>query len=90
MASTPGSNVGWRLYQIAGKIVFHGEQVFLKVRRGLCQLFVDIRLRIWEFANTQNTSQESGFLKSSGALVCPKHMLRASNSHENKEMAAMG
>ena len=44
--------VRWRLYQIAGKIVFHGGQVFLKVRRGLCQLFADIRLRIWEFANT--------------------------------------
>jgi len=39
-----------RLYQIAGKIVFHGGQVFLKARRGLCHLFTDIRLRIWEFA----------------------------------------
>jgi len=44
--------VRWRLYQIAGKIVFHGGQVFLKVRRGLCHLFTDIRLRIWEFATT--------------------------------------
>jgi hypothetical protein len=44
--------VRWRLYQIAGKIVFHGGQIFLKVRRGLCQLFADIRLRIWEFATT--------------------------------------
>ena len=44
--------VRWRLYQIAGKIVFHGGQVFLKVRRGLCQLFTDIRLRIWEVATT--------------------------------------
>ncbi len=26
--------VRWRLYQIAGKIVFHGGQVFLKVKRG--------------------------------------------------------
>jgi hypothetical protein len=42
--------VRWRLYQIAGKIVFHGGQVFLKVRRGLCQFFADIRFRIWEFA----------------------------------------
>jgi len=42
--------VRWRLYQIAGKIVFHGGQVFLKVRRGFRQLFADIRLRIWEFA----------------------------------------
>ena len=44
--------VRWRLYQIAGKIVFHGGQVFLKVRRGLCHLFTDIRLRIWEFATS--------------------------------------
>lgn len=44
--------VRWRLYQIAGKIVFHGGQVFLKVRRSFCQLFNDIRLRIWEFART--------------------------------------
>jgi hypothetical protein len=44
--------VRWRLYQIAGKIVFHGGQVFLKVRRGLCHLFADIRFRIWEFAAT--------------------------------------
>jgi hypothetical protein len=44
--------VRWRLYQIAGKIVFHGGRVFLKVRRGLCQLFTDIRLRIWEVATT--------------------------------------
>lgn len=44
--------VRWRLYQIAGKVVFHGGQVFLKVRRGLCHLFTDIRLRIWEFATT--------------------------------------
>jgi hypothetical protein len=44
--------VRWRLYQIAGKIVFHGRQVFLKVRRGFRQLFADIRLRIWEFATT--------------------------------------
>jgi len=44
--------IRWRLYQIAGKIVFHGGQVFLKVRRGICKLFDDIRLRIWEFANS--------------------------------------
>ncbi len=44
--------VRWRLYQIAGKIVLHGGQVFLKVRRRFCQLFNDVRLRIWEFANT--------------------------------------
>ncbi len=37
--------VRWRLYQIAGKIVFHGGQVFLKVTRSLCRLFSDIRLK---------------------------------------------
>lgn len=44
--------VRWRLYQVAGKIVFHGGQIYLKVRRNLYSLFKDIRLRIWEFANT--------------------------------------
>ena len=44
--------VRWRLYQIAGKIVFHGGQVFLKVARRFCQLFTDIRLRIWEVVTT--------------------------------------
>ena len=42
----------WKIYQTAGKIVFHGGGVFLKVRRTLCQVFSEIRLRIWEFANT--------------------------------------
>jgi hypothetical protein len=42
--------VRWRLYQIAGKIVFHAGQVFLKVNRRFCHLFSDIRLRIWEFS----------------------------------------
>ena len=44
--------VRWRLYASAGKIVFHGGEVFLKVRSSVCQLFQDIRLRIWEFAQT--------------------------------------
>ena len=44
--------VGWRLYANAGKIVFHGGEVFLKVRRSVRQLFQEIRLRIWEFAQT--------------------------------------
>jgi len=42
----------WRLYQITGKIVCHGGQVFLKVKRGFRQLFADIRLRTWELATT--------------------------------------
>jgi hypothetical protein len=44
--------VRWRLYGNAGKIVFHGGQVFLKVRGRVCELFQDIRLRIWEFVQT--------------------------------------
>ena len=44
--------VRWRLYQTAGKVVFHGGQVFLKVRRHFSRLFADIRLRIWEFSTT--------------------------------------
>ena len=44
--------IRWRLYQIAGKIVFHGGQVFLKLRRNVRQLFADIRLKIWEFAHS--------------------------------------
>ena len=44
--------VRWRLYANAGKIVFHGGEVFLKVRRSVRQLFQEIRLRIWEFAQT--------------------------------------
>jgi len=50
--------IRWRLYQtrlpsggqVAGKIVFHEGQVFLKVRRHFSPLFADIRLRIWEFS----------------------------------------
>jgi hypothetical protein len=44
--------VRWRLYQTAGKVVNHGNRMYLKVRRGLYNLFAKIRLRIWEFANT--------------------------------------
>jgi hypothetical protein len=42
--------IRWRLYQIAGKIVFHAGQVFLKVNRRFFHLFSDIRVRIWEFS----------------------------------------
>ena len=44
--------VRWRLYQTAGKVIFHGGQVFLKVRPHCSRLFADIRLRIWEFSTT--------------------------------------
>jgi hypothetical protein len=44
--------IRWKLYQVAGKIVFHSNQTFLKVNRRFYKLFDDIRLRIWEFAYT--------------------------------------
>jgi len=44
--------VRWRLYQTAGKVVSHGGQIFLKVRRSLREFFATTRLKIWEFANT--------------------------------------
>jgi hypothetical protein len=42
----------WKLYGTAGKIVFHGRAVYLKVRRSLQKLFSRVRLRSWEFAQT--------------------------------------
>ena len=42
----------WKLYATAGKIVFHGRSVWLKVRRQLRGLFAEIRARSWRFANT--------------------------------------
>ena len=42
----------WRLFQTAGKVVDHANRVYLKVSRRLCRLFDEIRLRIWEFAQT--------------------------------------
>ena len=42
----------WKLYESAGKIVFHGRYVYLKVRRHLQKLFSQIRLKSWEFAYT--------------------------------------
>lgn len=44
--------VRWRMYQIAGKIVWYANQIFLKVHLRFCDLFNEIRLRIWEFVNT--------------------------------------
>lgn len=41
----------WKLYQTAGKIVFHGGQVYLKVRRHLCRLFSEVRLKTWKFSS---------------------------------------
>jgi hypothetical protein len=42
----------WRLFQTAGKVVDHANRVYLKVNRRFHALFDEIRLRIWEFAQT--------------------------------------
>lgn len=42
----------WKLYATAGKIVFHGRYVWLKVRGHLRGLFAEIRAGSWQFANT--------------------------------------
>ena len=41
----------WRLYETAGKIVFRGGSIWLKVRRHVRGLFAEIRARSWQFAN---------------------------------------
>jgi hypothetical protein len=40
----------WRLYETAGKVVFHGGAVWLKVRCRIQGLFKKIRMRTWQFA----------------------------------------
>jgi hypothetical protein len=42
----------WKLYETAGKIVFHGRSLWLKVRRQVRGLFAEIRARSWQFANS--------------------------------------
>ena len=42
----------WKLYQRAGKIVFHGRHIYLKVSRSLQKLFAQVRVRSWNFART--------------------------------------
>lgn len=42
----------WKLYCTAGKVVFHGRFVYLKVSRRLQKLFAQVRLRSWDFAQT--------------------------------------
>ena len=40
----------WKLYGTAGKIVFHGRYIYLKVSRSLQRLFAQVQLRSWDFA----------------------------------------
>jgi len=42
----------WKLYDTAGKIVFHAGEIWLKVRRHLQGLFAEVRLKSWQFANS--------------------------------------
>lgn len=42
----------WKLYATAGKIVFHGRHVWLKVRRCFQAQFRQIRARSWQMANS--------------------------------------
>jgi hypothetical protein len=42
----------WKLFETAGKIVFHGRSLWLKVRRQAHALFAQIRARSWQFANS--------------------------------------
>jgi hypothetical protein len=42
----------WKLYETAGKIVFHGRDIYLKIGRRLRDLFEKVRLRSWKFACT--------------------------------------
>jgi hypothetical protein len=42
----------WKLYETAGKTVFRGGSIRLKVRRQVRGLFAQIRARSWQFANS--------------------------------------
>jgi hypothetical protein len=41
----------WKLFATAGKVVFHGRDIWLKVRGHLQDLFFQVRKNTWEFAN---------------------------------------
>lgn len=40
----------WKIYETAGKVVYHGRHIYLKIGRGLRDLFDRVRVRSWEFA----------------------------------------
>lgn len=44
--------IRWKLYGVAGKVVYGSRYVCLKVGQGLRELFARVRLRSWEFACT--------------------------------------
>ena len=41
--------VRWKLYQTAGKVVFHAGRVYLKISEESYELFARIRQKSWEF-----------------------------------------
>jgi len=43
--------VRWKLYQVAGKVVYHGNRLWLKVRKVWRDLFVGIRRRTYGFGS---------------------------------------
>jgi hypothetical protein len=42
----------WKFYETAGKVVYHGRYITLKIGRSLRDLFENVRLRSWDFART--------------------------------------
>jgi hypothetical protein len=47
-------DMSWHRHQVqtAGKIVFHGRYIYLKVSRSLQKLFAQVRVKSWDFART--------------------------------------
>ncbi len=41
--------IRWKLYNIAGRVVYHSRQIFLKVRNYVYAIFEEIRYGIWQF-----------------------------------------
>jgi hypothetical protein len=44
------ATVRWKLYQVAGKVVAHGNRAWLKIRRWWLELFASIRRRVYAFS----------------------------------------
>lgn len=43
------STIRWKLYNVAGRIVYHANQLILKVKRFYRDTFAEIRIKIYEF-----------------------------------------
>jgi len=44
--------VRWKLYQTAGKVVFHAGRLYLKISEEMYEIFARIRQKSWEFVMT--------------------------------------